>query len=66
MGVTAREYVLCPHCKGGDRNRKVEFRQGSVGTYASEAKEGDECDVCKGDGIIVRPDPPPVVAQDLG
>lgn len=57
MAGNAREYVICPHCKAGDRNRKVEFRQGSVGAYASAAKEGDECQVCKGDGMIIRPDP---------
>ena len=50
-----REYILCPNCKGGDRNRKVEFRQGTVGAYASKATLEDECPTCKGDGIIVRP-----------
>jgi len=55
-GATKREFIKCPDCNGGARNRKVEFRQGTVGAWYSSSAD-DECDRCKGDGIILRPNP---------
>jgi hypothetical protein len=52
-----REYIKCPDCNAGDRNRKIEWRKGTVGAYASPAEPADECGTCKGDGIIIRPQP---------
>jgi DnaJ-class molecular chaperone len=55
--------VRCPNCSGhGDRNRKVEFRLGTVGAWASRATADDECDRCRGDGIIYQPVNPPPLA----
>ena len=44
-----------------DRHRKVEFRQGTVGAWASKAVASDECSRCSGDGLIYEPVnlPPP-------
>jgi DnaJ-class molecular chaperone len=43
----------CPDCDGsGDRNRKVEFRKGTVGAWASKATTLDECGRCTGEGLI--------------
>jgi hypothetical protein len=53
MAAVERHLVRCPNCSGhGDRNRKVEFRQGTVGAWASRATADDECDRCCGDGIV--------------
>ena len=52
-----REYIKCPSCNGGDRNRKIEFRQGTVGASVVAGKAEDECSRCKGDGIVLRPTP---------
>jgi hypothetical protein len=62
--MRAAEWRLtrCPNCGGsGDSNRKVEFRQGTVGAWASQATAGDECSRCAGDGLIYEPVnlPPP-------
>jgi DnaJ-class molecular chaperone len=48
--------VKCPNCNGtGDRNRRVEFRQGTVGAWASRANREDECGRCRGDGAFYEP-----------
>jgi hypothetical protein len=56
MAAAQRHLVRCPNCSGyGDRNRKVEFRQGTVGAWASRATADDECVRCRGDGIVYEP-----------
>jgi DnaJ-class molecular chaperone len=56
MAAAQRHLVRCPTCGGyGDRNRKVEFRQGTVGAWASRATPDDECGRCRGDGIVYEP-----------
>jgi len=62
MPAADRRLARCPNCDGsGDRNRKVEFRQGTVGAWASKATSGDECGRCSGEGLIYEPVnlPPP-------
>ena len=62
MSAAEERLVRCPNCNGsGDRNRKVEFRQGTVGVWASRARAGDECGRCCGEGLIYEPVnlPPP-------
>jgi len=64
MPAAQHRLILCPSCEGsGDQNRKVEFRQGTVGAWASRARAGDECDRCRGEGLIYEPVnlPPPTV-----
>ena len=63
MPAAERRLARCPNCDGsGDPNRKVEFRQGTVGAWASKAYAGDECSRCSGEGLIYEPVnlPPPV------
>ena len=62
MPAAARRLVKCPNCSGsGDANRKVEFRHGTVGAWASRAGADDECGRCHGDGAVYEPVnvPPP-------
>jgi hypothetical protein len=65
MPAAQHRLARCPTCGGsGDRNRKVEFRQGTVGAWASKATSGDECIRCAGDGLIYEPVnllPPPTL-----
>jgi hypothetical protein len=56
--MPAPDYRLArgPNCDGsGDRNRKMEFRQGTVGVWASQAGAEDECSRRCGDGLIYEP-----------
>jgi len=56
MPAAEHRIARCPNCDGsGDRNRKVEFRQDTVGACASKASAGDECGRCCGEGLIYEP-----------
>jgi hypothetical protein len=56
MPASEHRIARCPNCDGsGDRNRKVEFREGTVGAWASKASAGDECGRCCGEGLIYEP-----------
>jgi DnaJ-class molecular chaperone len=62
MKAAEHRLALCPNCNGsGDSNRKVEFRRGTVGAWASKATAADECGRCSGEGLIYEPVnlPPP-------
>jgi hypothetical protein len=63
MAAAERRLTRCPNCDGsGDRHRRVEFRFGTVGAWASRAYESDECARCSGEGLIYEPVnlPPPL------